>query len=336
MANYWAESENEVYLTTISKVDESAYPISFKVHRLSAQDNTTGGTALHKLLAFRKNLIQLNPDVIISFCDKTNMITALATIFTDLPLIISERNHPGYNKFKWYYRIARRILYPLCDSLVVQTLSIKDWFINQGCTFPISVIPNPVLFRDDRIMLENSIELSSPSIITVGSLSEQKGHARLIDIFAIVVNMRPDWRLYIVGEGGCRKELEDQIASHNLKNSIFLTGQVENPVDLLKQADIFVFTSLYEGFPNALSEAMAEGLPVVSFDCPSGPSDIINNEKSGLLVPNGDCDAFVDELVKLIDNPEKREALGCEAKRIREKLSIDLVMKQWNNLLNIL
>ncbi|MCP3931083.1 MAG: glycosyltransferase family 4 protein, partial [Bacteroidetes bacterium] len=126
---------------------------------------------------------------------------------------------------------------------------------------------------------------------------------------------------------------ESLIISHNLEDSVFLLGQVENPVALLKQADIFVFTSYYEGFPNALCEAMAEGLPAISFDCPSGPSDIIDNGKNGILVPNGECDAFVDELVDLVDDPEKRLAIGTEALKIREKLSIDLIMNQWNDLI---
>ncbi|MCK5310809.1 MAG: glycosyltransferase family 4 protein [Desulfobacteraceae bacterium] len=333
MANYWAESGNKVYLITLSKVDTSVYPLSSKVRRLSAQDNMTGSTAIHKILSFRKNLLKLDPSVIISFGDKTNMITCLAALFLDTPLILSERNHPNYYNFKWFYRIAKPILYSFCDCIVVQTQSIKDWFVNRRFSPPLSIIPNPVLFQDDRVMIDSSVELASSSILTVGSLSPQKGHNRLINIFAKVVKLMPDWRLYIAGEGSCRKELESLIISHNLKDSVFLIGQVENPVALLKQADIFVFTSYYEGFPNALCEAMAEGLPVISFDCPSGPSDIIDNGKNGILVPNGDCDTFADELVGLANDPEKRAAIGSEALKIKEKLSIDLIMKQWNDII---
>lgn len=334
MANYWAEAGHEVYLMTLAKRSTPcAYPLHEKVNRVSAQDNAKGRWALLKLFDFRRNLAQLSPDVVISFQDETNILTRIVTIKLNCPLIIAERNHPEYLPLSWYYKIARRILYPLCDCLVVQTRSIHDWFSARGYSLPMKIIPNPILDVDDRVSLANEIQIGNNAIVTVGRLTKAKGHDRLIDIFKKVVQKRPEWKLYIAGEGPCRFKLEQRIAEYGIKGNLVLLGQVENPIAILKQAKIFVFTSYWEGFPNALCEAMAAGLAVVSFDCPSGPADIIEHEKNGMLIPKDDEDRFETALIALIEDCDMREGLGREAIKIKEKLSIGRIMEMWERVI---
>jgi len=332
MANYWAGQDHEVYLMTLARRSvPCVYPLHEKVRRVSAQDGTCHRFPLFKLFDFRRNLASLSPDVVISFQDETNIMTRLVSLGLDFPLIISERNHPQYLPLAWYWKLARRLIYPLCDCLVVQTRSIHDWFMNQNYNMPVEIIPNPLLNTDNRSNLETDLRLDDKAIITVGRLTKAKGHDRLLGIFKKVSSQRPDWKLYIVGEGPLRPWIEGKIKEHDLMDKVILTGQVKNPLHLLKQAKIFVFTSYWEGFPNALCEAMAVGLPVVSFDCPSGPADVIENGETGILIANHDTDQFVQALVNLIDEPQKRDMLAKKARHLSDILGIDSIMVKWDD-----
>lgn len=333
MANYWAEQGHDVYLMTLAGRDvPSSYPLHERVNRVSAKDGTRHRFALLKLFGFRRNLKLLSPDVAISFIDKNNVVMRLASLGLGFPLIISERNHLQYIYRSWYWVIARRLAYPLCDCLVVQTKSIHDWFISRKYNLPIEIIPNPLLKIDNRTDFKEETVLDDNAIITMGRLRKAKGHDRLLEIFKKVSRLRPGWKLYIVGDGPLKPWLEDKINEHGLNGKVILTGFVKNPQALLKQAKIFVFTSYWEGFPNALCEAMAAGLPVISFDCPSGPADIIENGKNGVLIPNQDHEAFVESLIELIDCPNKANKLAVNARQITETLSVDSIMKNWDEI----
>ncbi|MDY0133182.1 MAG: glycosyltransferase family 4 protein [Desulforegulaceae bacterium] len=330
MANYWAEQGHDVYLMTLARRDvPCAYPLHVLVNRVSAQDGTRHRFVLLKLFDFRKNLGRLSPDIVISFQDETNIMTRLVSLGLDLPLIISERSHPQYLPLAWYWKLARRLVYPLCDCLVVQTKSIHDWFMSRKYDLSIEIIPNPLLNDDNRTDFDAEIILDKNAIITVGRLTKAKGHDRLLEIFKKVSSLRPDWKLYIVGEGNLRTRLEEKIQDYGLNGKVILTGHVKNPLSLLKQAKIFVFTSYWEGFPNALCEAMAAGLPVLSFDCPSGPADIIVNGKNGVLISSQEHGAFVESLIELIDCSQKANKLGANARQITANLSVDSIMKKW-------
>jgi glycosyltransferase involved in cell wall biosynthesis len=194
------------------------------------------------------------------------------------------------------------------------------------------VIPNPVALPDEAAVITERADRKK--IVSVGSLRKVKGHDLLIDAFALIANQNPAWDLEIYGEGGERHNLESQIERLGLKDRVSLCGHVASPISKLRMADLFALPSRAEGFPNALAEAMACGLPVVSFDCRSGPSDLIRPGIDGLLVAPGDVAAFAAALASLIKDPNQRIQFGSRAPEVLERFGLVRILALWEELLH--
>jgi glycosyltransferase involved in cell wall biosynthesis len=169
------------------------------------------------------------------------------------------------------------------------------------------------------------------NILAVGRLNRQKGFDRLIKAFS---QLDPkDWKLTIIGEGSERKNLEKLIKELSLEGYISMPGRTETIEKWYQKSPIFVLSSRVEGFPNVLCEAMAYGCACVSFDCIAGPNEIITDKIDGYLVKNGDIDALSMRINLLINNAEDRRRIGKEAMKISDRLNIDSIMGQWDNII---
>lgn len=188
----------------------------------------------------------------------------------------------------------------------------------------ISVIPNPTILNNKCISL-----LDEKKIVSVGRLVEQKNFKSLIKAFKKVVEKHPDWKLDIYGEGNLKNDLQTQIRSANLSNNIFLKGFSENHNEIYGKSSIFVLTSIYEGFPLVLLEAMSFGLPLISYDCPCGPKDLIKNGENGYLLPLGNENMLSSHINKLIENKEKRVNMGNNGRKYIEDYNIEKIIKKW-------
>lgn len=176
--------------------------------------------------------------------------------------------------------------------------------------------------------------LKSKKVIAVGRYSYEKGFDRLIKVWDIVNKEIKGWTLHIIGDGGCREALQNQINELGLNQCVFLDGLRNDMKEEYLDASLFVLSSRYEGFGMVLLEAMSCGVPVVSFDCPCGPKDLITDGENGYLVEDGDIEKLADRIVYLIRHPEKRKEMGAMAYKRSADYSEDKIMKQWMELFN--
>ncbi len=177
--------------------------------------------------------------------------------------------------------------------------------------------------------------LESDVVISAGRITRQKGFDRLIPAFSPVADKHPNWQLKIFGSRQVEtvgEDLDRLIAAHDKQRSITLAGFTSHLHEEMAKASIYVMSSRYEGFPMVLLEAMACGLPVVSFDCPSGPADIIVDGETGLLVPNGDVKALASAINTLVENPDMRRSMGAAARVAVERYAPPSIAARWEEL----
>ena len=339
MANYWAKAAHQITILTFDDGNSPHYPISKSIqwHALNIiyQSNSwIGGliSNLKRIYVLRKFIMQSNSDCVISFIYSTNILVLLATRFLSCKVIISERNYPKYskeNRNTWFW--LRKTLYPLADHLVVQTDSIKEIFRSYNRS--VQVIPNPV--RVYAKSLYDKPEISLPAcnkLVAMGRLTTQKGFDLLVEVFANLYRSHNDWNLIILGDGVLKNELKSRTKELNIEHAVIFAGWVKNPFSIMSRSDLFVLSSRYEGFPNALLEAMGCGLPVVSFDCPTGPGQIIQHGISGLLVPSEDKDKLKEALQSLMEKKDIRVRMGKKAKYIIRQYAPEIIIAQWEKL----
>lgn len=272
---------------------------------------------------FYKKMKIEKPDVVISFLTETNIV-ALLQARRKYKLIISERNDPY--RYNALIQIIIKKLYKKADAFVCQSQTVKQYFEFSNCI----VIENPI----DTSKLETVYKGErKKEIVAVGRLMPQKNFALLIEAFSKLKKEYSDYILKIYGEGILREELQKQIDNLNLNERVFLVGASQNVTRDYREASLFVMSSDYEGFPNALIEAMAMGLPVISTDFATGVAREFIQENNGILVPVGDVNALTKSIETLLANKAKRELMSENNIKMREKFSINIIENKWKKLI---
>ena len=178
--------------------------------------------------------------------------------------------------------------------------------------------------------------LDSKVIVAAGRLAEQKAFHRLVDAYVGVARKHPEWQLHIYGTGPERRNLRQRIRDHAIGEQVKLMGYSDNMPEVLRQASGYAMTSIYEGFPMVLLEAMTTGLPMVAYDCPRGPAELIDHGRNGWLIPDGDNEAYTAALLDLVVDPERRAAMGCAAWQAAHRYEMPRIVAQWRELLDSL
>lgn len=219
----------------------------------------------------------------------------------------------------WRHKLEKAIA--KFDALVVLTdRDAQSWESFQKAY----VIPNSLPFYPQA-----SSSCESKKIISVGRLSEQKGYDMLVKSWEGVHTKHPEWTLTIYGEGALHDELTREIEAKGLKETLILAKPVTQIMERYLESSIYVMSSRFEGFGMVLAEAMACGVPCVSFDCPHGPSDIIVHGEDGLLARNEDTADLTEQINYLIEQDEIRKQMGAKAKENIARYSREIIMNQW-------
>lgn len=285
---------------------------------------------LRILGALRREIVELRPDVVVSFIDFTNVQTLLATRRLGVAVVVSERVDPRAHRIKASHRILRRIAYRWADSLVVQTHSVAEWAKSLLPADRVAVLPNPLAFEPIEATAGDHLD---EVVLGVGRLVEQKGFDVLISAFGALADRHPSWRLRIVGEGPMRASLEQQIDGLGLADRVELPGVKPDVKDEYRTAGVFVLSSRYEGFPNVLLEAMAAGTACIATDCPSGPAEIAGPDESVMLVPVASATALAEAMESLIVDRFARARQGELATDRSRDFSTENVVRRWEELL---
>lgn len=334
LANYWRSKGHDVCIVTLaSPKDKPFYFLDSRIRLIQLGKSQMESSfflrflnIFKRIFSLRKTLKLLDSDIIISFVDMMNLTTLIAAWGLKVPVIVSERTHPAYYKLPDLYQKLRYFLYPKAAYVVMQTESSATYF--KGFS-NLEVIPNAVQ-RPPKTKIWSDENIRQ--IISVGRLCPYKGFDTLINAFSVLVKEYVNLRLTIYGEGLERSKLECLIQSLDLCDKISLPGLTKNIQEALLEADIFVFPSHYEGFPNALCEAMAAGLPVIASNC-SGNIDIIRDGVDGRLFPVGDVKILTKIMRELLENSAECKQLAQVSKEICLRFNSESIFSMWDDII---
>jgi GalNAc-alpha-(1->4)-GalNAc-alpha-(1->3)-diNAcBac-PP-undecaprenol alpha-1,4-N-acetyl-D-galactosaminyltransferase len=344
MANAWVERGREVWLvSTYLGPRVIGYGLDPRVSLLCLSEAITHRSTLRwaaplrKIPALRRLVSAIAPDVVVSFLTNVNVLVIAALARSGIPLIVSERVDLAADvELPWLLWLARALLYPFADALVVQTATVALRYRARLRGVPrIAIIGNPLPGELSTSGARARQDGTGGCVVAMGRLTAQKGFAGLIEAFHRALGENGLWRLQIWGDGPLRPDLQRLIDELHLADRVQLCGVTSEPWSVLAAAQIFALSSKYEGFPNAMLEAMAVGLPCVAFDCPSGPRELADGGDAAIIVKPGDVDMLAKALRDLAGDREGRCQLGARAAVfVRRAFSEASVMDAWDTLIN--
>jgi len=334
-ASYLAEMDGyEVHIISASlKGRKHFFPLSAKVqlHYLDCRDHPAGIIYARKLETLLK---EIGADICISMCGgelhvlpglKDGSVKIAEFHFTHKKYLLKY----GQNAIGRMYALMRtrrleNSVRKLRAFVVLTKEDMRSW---EGTAPGLTQIYNPLTFSADQ-----AASLDQKTFIAVGRLEVQKNYPDMLSAWKIVAERHPDWQLKIFGKGDCRHSLMKQISSLGLDGKVLLMGHTKNIREEMLASSGLVMSSLYEGFPMVLLEAQAAGLPIVSYTCPCGPAEIVEDGKSGILVKPGDVEGLASGICRLIEDEEFRCNCGRNSYEGARRFEMDGIMQKWDSL----
>lgn len=334
LANRFAEAGYEV-IVAVEWIGENEYPLDERVKHinvgLKSEDEKRGRISKYlRRVRYLKECIRTEkPDVVIAFAHLAIYRALMSAHHTGVPVIVAVRTNPTGHYDGRMDKLQIPRLLPRAAGAVFQTTGQRDFFkpyLQDNST----IILNPL---NPKYLNVEPPEERVPVVAQVGRVEGFKCQPLLVDAFMIVHREHPEWQLKIYGADsgdGTWQILESKIKEYDAAEFVKLMGDCDTLEHELNSAGVFAFSSEWEGLPNALMEAMALGLPIVSTDCPcGGPATIISDGIDGLLVPIWDKEALAAGICRLIEDRDLAEELGSNARRIAERANPDVVFEQW-------
>ena len=344
LANHWAGKGWNIAVVTLSPQCDDFYELHPAVKRIALEmagvsRNMFDGLFqnLRRVFALRRLLREIEPDVALGMMVGANVLLALAAWkLADVCAIGSERVHPPEFPLSATWQTLRRVIYGRLATVTALTSETADWLIRNTSLQQVPVIPNAVVWplpvQVPRFAPESFCASGRLIVLAVGRIAEQKQFHLLLAAFYSLAHEHPEWDLVILGEGPERPALLARVRVAKLDARVFLPGRAGNVGEWYERADLYALSSRFEGFPNTLVEAMAHGLPAVSFDCDTGPRDIIRHGVDGLLVPAGDVAALAAALGRLMEDAALRGRLAERAPEVRDRFSMPRIANMWEEL----
>lgn len=323
-------SDYEVSIVTV--IDPSIeYDIDSRVSIIHINTRATNKIVriFNRYKELKKIILEQSPDIVISLTTEINIYSIMALKGISIPLIISERNDPYNDPPSKITRLIRDIVYKWADGYVFQTDDAKKYFEGKVCG-PWKIIPNPLNgeLPDARKVKKEK------KIVTVSRLYIQKNIPLLLSAFAEIHKKYPEYRLEIFGEGPLKEKLQELSDELGICSVVDFKGFCRNVYEQIQSAEIFVLTSNFEGMSNAMLEAIAMGIPSICTDCPIGGARmVITNYKNGILIPVNDKTSLVCEIDYLLSDRKIRKQIADNGYELRNQLSIDVIKKQWMDLI---
>ena len=286
------------------------------------------GSAFKGFTGIRKAIKEKKPDVVIGFLESVSEPLILLKMFGKVKckLIVSERCDP--NERNAFHRWFEKNLFAKADTIVCQGKKASEFFKEKDRS-KTTIIPNPICATAIPPLHEGE---RTKRIVGVGRLAAQKNFELLINAFAKLDEKYSDYKLEIYGAGPSESKLNELIKSLNLQDRAFLMGAKKNVMFEIADASLYVMSSDFEGFPNALVEAMATGLPVISTNFPTGVAEEIVKEENGIVIPTKDEAALIEAMEKLLSDKSLCEKMSVENRKYLDVFSEEKVLTMWENI----
>ncbi|XZE52492.1 glycosyltransferase [Planctomycetaceae bacterium SH139] len=329
---------HQVSLLTLQRSEFDSYEVANNVQRrgLDLMGTSQGlfsglRNNVRRIRVLRRAIAASQPDVVLSFCDQTNVLTLAACIGLQtsrgsLPVVISEHTDPRHQPLPRPWAWLRKKLYPRAAAAIALTSAtaavVAAWTGSQVTVIPPAIDRPQQPITSGPITLSDSANTAEPAPegrfrwLCLGRLSWEKGFERALAAFAQAAEQFPLATLTIAGEGAERERLQALAAELGVTERVDFTGWVTDVPALLANHGGFLLSSHYEGFPLSLLEAMSRGLACVAMDCQSGPSEVLRDGQNGRLVPAGDVSAMTVAMRQIMSDPQLAQRLGAAARAL--------------------
>lgn len=305
---------------------ENAY--SFNTYVLSERAVSITLNLINLSYKLRRYLQKNKVNVLVSITAGVVAVANFATAKTNIQVIYAEHSNLENKTYGKKHEFRQLIGAKLSDMIVTLTNQDRNNFIKKYkiSDRKVCTIPNWYISNTKQ---NKKYDIQSKRIISVGRLEKVKGYNYLIEVAKIIYLKFPDWRWDVYGEGSLHEEIQKGVDQNKLNNFINLKGNFKDVSEIYNNYSIFVMTSLYEGLPMVLLEAQSAGLPIVSFDCPTGPSEIVENGVNGIIVQAYDVEKMAEVLGYLMESKELRSYYAANARINLYRFAKENVMKKW-------